>query len=1101
MKKIGLAILFCFNCFYLAAQNGNMEIAPVRVIGPNPEAAKIAQYGAYSISYYTGKPEISVPLHTIQTADLSLPISLIYESTGMKPDDLASWVGTGWMLGGIGCVTREVVGMPDELQGGYLSQTQIPYNNPNINLDYYSDVVHYRTKDTEPDRYYFSFKGHYGEFTYDTFKNIVQIPLSGVRIRSLANRGFEITDEEGTLYEFTYTETTEITINADDDYLPQSTTSWWLTKITSADGSDVINFYYSKDLAEIELRPHYTAGYGPTYQFLPATPPSQFPTLIAAHVDYTQSVLHREYQPARIDSITFTNGKLVFNRVTDRQDLGSARLSSIDVYGLANNTMQKQRSFNFLTSYFTYTGFSDNSLVYYSSLSQGKKRLKLTGLEERKADGTLNGTYGFTYDESHVTPFRGSLQQDYWGYYNGAASNDDQYHTLIPAQTTPDNLYQVGGANRESDADYMKVGMLTKIKYPTGGSTAFNWEAHKYVASGTTSVTHSTGILAAGNNSGNTPQPTQSTIISIPVADPNATVTTQITTYLYPSPPYDDPTYQEMQENTRPNVSIKNMTTGQIIYSNVNNNPSAQVLATTGINLPAGQYQLTANCFSNTTSAFASVTIQYHTIDSVQTVKLAGGLRIADISNYDADNKLLSKDTYKYGANESGNGSLALSPFYMNVQSYPKRYQYNYLSPLGQSCLASNTDRIAYRSEPVLSFSAGSAVIYPVVTKYKGDAVNNSGKSIYYYNYKVGDELQVDRFPDGNSGEYMVTKLGWRTPVISKEEHYKNESGAYKFVKTVENTYDDFGYRSFPVLKLGFRNEMVALTSCYQPDVYTFYAAIYNVYTGKTQLIASSVKEYDPTGNTSLETQKTFSYDTTYRSFLTTETLVNSKGETEKSYLRYPFQKTKIVGLSAAKGVVLDTMVARNMLATVIQQEDSINTRLISRKTNKYKIWDAATKVVKPDSVYLKLLSQAEDARLVFDSYDGKGNLLQQSGTYDTKDVFVWGYNYEYPVAKITGSDYNTVIALLDTTIIQRPTTDAALRTELNKLRTATALKSAQVFTYTYLPGVGISSVTDPAGRTSYYEYDGMQRLRLVRDQDGKILRVTDYQYSTYLTH
>ena len=49
--------------------------------------------------------------------------------------------------------------------------------------------------------------------------------------------------------------------------------------------------------------------------------------------------------------------------------------------------------------------------------------------------------------------------------------------------------------------------------------------------------------------------------------------------------------------------------------------------------------------------------------------------------------------------------------------------------------------------------------------------------------------------------------------------------------------------------------------------------------------------------------------------------------------------------------------------------------------------------------------------------------------------------------------------------------------------------------TYTYKPLVGMTSQTDAKGMTTYYEYDAFQRLKTVKDQNGNILKQTDYHY------
>lgn len=54
----------------------------------------------------------------------------------------------------------------------------------------------------------------------------------------------------------------------------------------------------------------------------------------------------------------------------------------------------------------------------------------------------------------------------------------------------------------------------------------------------------------------------------------------------------------------------------------------------------------------------------------------------------------------------------------------------------------------------------------------------------------------------------------------------------------------------------------------------------------------------------------------------------------------------------------------------------------------------------------------------------------------------------------------------------------------------------AQMTTYTYLPYVGISSVTDAANNIQSYEYDGLNRLLIVRDIDKNILKQYEYKYN-----
>jgi YD repeat-containing protein len=60
--------------------------------------------------------------------------------------------------------------------------------------------------------------------------------------------------------------------------------------------------------------------------------------------------------------------------------------------------------------------------------------------------------------------------------------------------------------------------------------------------------------------------------------------------------------------------------------------------------------------------------------------------------------------------------------------------------------------------------------------------------------------------------------------------------------------------------------------------------------------------------------------------------------------------------------------------------------------------------------------------------------------------------------------------------------------------------KDALMTTYTYNPLVGKTSETDPSGRSTIYQYDGLNRLATVRDQDNNIIKQFDYEYQTCAT-
>lgn len=145
-------------------------------------------------------------------------------------------------------------------------------------------------------------------------------------------------------------------------------------------------------------------------------------------------------------------------------------------------------------------------------------------------------------------------------------------------------------------------------------------------------------------------------------------------------------------------------------------------------------------------------------------------------------------------------------------------------------------------------------------------------------------------------------------------------------------------------------------------------------------------------------------------------------------------------------------------------------------------------------SNYGSAMGQYLKPAITYNSFNN-GNLTQYIGRDGILVTYLYGYNSQYPVAKVSGNTYAAVSALVNQSTLDNPSDDATLRTELAKIRNGLAGTKALVTTYTYSPLIGMTSLTDPSGRTTYYEYDGLGRLKTVKDEDGNVLKTYDYQY------
>ena len=201
-------------------------------------------------------------------------------------------------------------------------------------------------------------------------------------------------------------------------------------------------------------------------------------------------------------------------------------------------------------------------------------------------------------------------------------------------------------------------------------------------------------------------------------------------------------------------------------------------------------------------------------------------------------------------------------------------------------------------------------------------------------------------------------------------------------------------------------------------------------------------------------------------------------------------------------GITYQNMVSANHISKPGKMETYYNNQLTGTQTVNYV--QLANDFKKKDVETAKGNSTDMDERIHY-SYFSNGNIkeITQKPPVASPDAseyyvttYIWGYNNQYPVAKIDHAFYDTAINLLTVSETQLQNLNgAALRDQLHLIRQG--LPNAQVTTYTYDPLIGVTSITDPRGYTIYYEYDDQHRLKRVKDKDGNILSENTYNLRT----
>ncbi|MES2573770.1 MAG: RHS repeat domain-containing protein [Bacteroidota bacterium] len=504
-----------------------------------------------------------------------------------------------------------------------------------------------------------------------------------------------------------------------------------------------------------------------------------------------------------------------------------------------------------------------------------------------------------------------------------------------------------------------------------------------------------------------------------------------------------------------------------------------------------------------------------------QTLKYGPGLRIKKVTNKPIIGAEMIKN-YKYGNNEDKTGDInpALKPGQHTVQESSMMVYYDFINCLHMP----HQEQVGYRirnfsSEPLISPGdfGGNTIWYDMVTEYSeedssysGEYYNEgkNGKIIYVYSPKyfdtkqfviIDNEYYID-YPKVFADPYNL----WLGGKLLSKNVYKKENGVFiPALKESYNYYDlnfeevwdmpTYRHVNFSVDRSEHANNNMSFQynaeKYYHNNICSVYGYGYRKYvSGSEKLANKTIEHFDGAGITAVTH---YFYDPQYDQLRKEET-TNSDGNQIRLEYEYPFDKT-----SLSLPNVYNKMVNMNILSPAVSKSqytiNGTNSVFLQSKRTDYS--EPYPNIIRPSKEYYKKGSNTEEAIILYNNYDNKGNPAELQMANGTTIAYIWGYNQTQPVAKIENATQAQITALsLNMTLINNSaTTDTAMQTELQKIRAG--LPNAMVSTYTYKPLIGISTMTDPKGNTITYNYDSFGRLQNVKDKDGNILSENEYHY------
>jgi hypothetical protein len=1101
------------------------SIQSPQLLPPSPDAAGLGKYAQMPVGKSNGVPDISVPLYEIKTPRFDLPISLSYHASGVKVDESASWVGLEWSLNAGGCISRTMVGVPDDEPGTGFLNVATPmaaslYSNFHADSAYIQNVAANKT-DSQPDNFFYNFDGESGEFVFNNLNTIpVLIPYKPLKISFVqgTSGSFTIMDEKGDTYFFNDKETSYGTGSNGVNFV----SCWYLSSMISADKSDTISFHYQTDPGIFtdnaysftqNIGEGATTGNGELWNLVSTTNTSHC-------------------QQIHLSSIQFKGGMVNFISQTGRKDNGKVSLDSVIVSNYD----------------FNLKNINNDSTSYY--------RLILNGLSENDQNNSAVKNYSFSYNSPMLPPLH-NFGQDFWGYYNGYYYNQ----TLLQSQQVPayygdqQLVYTIAGnglgANRSVSAASMQAGMLTQITYPTGGYTTFTYEPNQYLAPSVT--TYSPSVSSVGVCA-------DTAVVSFtPVLPGNQTIGQLVFNI-------------NMSKNAQ--TSFVEVLQGSTVIYKLTGSTTASTTTSVPITVTSGTtYQMMAVSFDNIDKNY-DVPLPNSTIGTTYQVTGApvltniGGLRIKTIANYDNTNSLISSERYKYGTagTEAGVGDFLTAS---NLMVFQSSHVYQFAAGDSPAVGA----EITYSSNSIypLSSLSGSPVAYEQVTVYHGDTVNNIGKSVYNYTI-AGDSVLMYQNPavlvpynpsqgssynqwvyftnyaqggGGGQGIRPIPRLWQNGEPISENHYVNNGNGIYQLVQSKTTSY---ALSSRPPVHALFLQPSIELAPGVSPGQFNSFVNIndftfydYPVSNGLRVPLSTTTTDYGTDG-TVVSTGVGYTYGNPIHMYPTLITTDDSKGNTLLKQVLYP---QDMVNAGKDPTGIYAAMVAANIISPVIQFTESKNSTQLEQSVTGYGNSNPGS-IIEPSSVSLQTMANPAETRLTYNKYDSQGNLLTVSKTDGLPLSYIWGYKGEYPIAEVknaAASDifyegfeggagngvsgdaktgnysysgaYSKTLTGLDNgtywlTYWQKNGSvwvysSSQVPVSAGTYKIAPSAQQvddirfypvgAQMTTYTYDPTVGVTSITDAKGGINYYEYDSMQRLMNVRDQYKNIIKSISYNY------
>lgn len=1084
IKTLFSAVFFLIQ---IVASSQTIELNPPEVFPSAPTTAELGKFGSYPVNLSTGLPNIEIPLYVVQSGDLQIPIKLMYHASGIKVNQTSSWVGLGWSLNTGGLISLETRDTPDELEPNPYTIPDVSSLENLINSNPYNfnlpDINSALKNSWVKDAYHINLPSVNGIFFLDSDSDgevYTKFPPEEFKIYrhktiSLQNDYlYKVIDKKGVVYFLADTEQSEILRSTQDItnphiYNKKYNSSWLLNKIINSKG-DSITYDYGTQYSFSQKSESHSKSYSIT-QNESNTTSSIAPWKKSSSTSFTYA--------NKLQQINIPNGRIRFVTGSNPQYEGVDGQSGVYLEKIIiekGDGISPYEEIKTISFQYSITGAS----YFESSTGMNRYRFKLDKVVETKGTSNEKEIASFEYDDVQL-PSPGSYSVDYFGYFNGKSNQN-----LIPKRFVNINgsIEQIGKADRSIDVDKIRAGILTKVIHPTKGATKFEYEPNSFYGKNVfikgQNADNSMDIIGQGN--GSVPPPVCQGDCDIQTETYNFSLNESTTLFLTGDLTCDN---CDITNAKYTYAKIRVYDDGQEIYSLIMNRNDLQLEEI--INLSPGSISIELEVYGSLVEAHVLVSY-LEQVGNLADENVDGfGLRIKTITNYDSDDSFLSQKRYQYQIPKTTNSSGHIvneDKNFDRVSTYRSVNVVSCISPAQYS----DTNSYTYSSSSGTGFENNS-IQYSFVTELEND-INGDSKGRTQSEFSV----EPNQIIDYNSGSIWVNQGHKRGKLIErtiyneqndsliKENHFYSENQIKSSSRKDFKMYDH-GTANYVIDNCGATFTLSQSKEILETDLGM------NWYKKDSTITIQYL--YGTNGLKTGEIESAIDYVySDYNQEIQTITMRNSGFE------------TIVNGFQYAHDLNETQLISENRISVPLSTNESINGQIVNSRRTEYSFFNG---LYQPYEVYGRKgfevdLGIDDDRKVTFDQYTTNGKVKEYHFEDGKTISIVWGYSGQYPIAKIENLTYGQIPTILLNNVIGLSNSDVdqnALLLALEELRNDSALSSAMITTYTYDPLVGVTSITNAKGMTTYYEYDDFGRLEIIKDNDGHILSKNAYHYKS----